>query len=597
MFPLPAQLSEIAALRTVRFADTPFPLLLVAHQAAESSGLLVARRGPIEKRVVLARGVPVECRSNLAHETFSRFLAAAGRLTDEEANATLSRALARGVLLGEILVEEGRMDSTELQRLLQQSLARKLFDLFTWRDGEVSFESGEFTTPAALKVKVARLVLTGIERFVAQETIDSAIAPHAGALFARHPAAAARTEELRPTAREKTLLTALETPRRLEELLPIAAVPLEELSRQLWGLALLGLVIPAERLGSLARPAEHAPPPPTPAPPAVEPAPHSPAPPAPLPSPAPPAAAPSTPPTARTPPTPPILEIETPLPFLSRPESAAPPGLAPTEAARIRQEVANAFGKMREQDPFDLLAAVDARSVDELRACYFAFARRFAPWRFEAPELQSAAPAAEELFAAGAIAFGRLSDAKECEALRTARLKRTETPPPSAPVPPASPATLPAAVPPPLSPPGATHRSAGPVPASFRIQTDLLDPELQYKKGRALKDAKRWGAALQQFDFAADCDPQNGAYRAEAAHCRFLLAPTSMGGKALDELKEAQRIDPDSITPYLYAGEIAAHLGRFEEAETFLRHAARRLGPADRRALDALRELAKRRKK
>ena len=568
MFPLPAHLREIAALPSVRFAATPFPLLLVAHQAAESSGLLVARRGPIEKRVVLDHGVPVECRSNLAHETFSRFLAAAGRLTDEEANAILSRSVARGVLLGEILVEEGRMDATELQRLLQQSLARKLFDLFTWRDGEVTFESGEFTTPAALKVKVARLVLTGIERFMPQETIDAAIGPHAGALFARHPDAAALAEELRPTARERALLAALEPPRRLEELLPIVGLPLDELSRQIWGLALLGLVVPAERLPGLGRDAADAlPPAPTPV-------------------------------LAESlldvsPPGAPVAAIETELPLPAPPVSAPAPAPSLAETARIREAVASAFGKMRDQDPFDLLAAADARTVDELRACFFAFARRFAPWRFEVPELRSAAPAAEELFAAGAIAFARLSDARECEALRTARLKRAEAAP-SAPAPAALPAT---AAPPPLSPPGATHRSAGPAPASFRIETDLLDPELQYKKGRALKEAQRWGAALQQFDFAADCDPQNGAYRAEAAHCRFLLAPNSMAGRALDELKEAQRIDPESITPYLYAGEIAAHLGRFDDAETYLRSAAKRLGPADRRALDALRDLAKKRKK
>ena len=120
---------------------------------------------------------------------------------------------------------------------------------------------------------------------------------------------------------------------------------------------------------------------------------------------------------------------------------------------------------------------------------------------------------------------------------------------------------------------------------------------MQSRKGRALKEGERWSQALQQFAFAADCDAQNGAYRAEAAHCRFLLAPTSMGVQALEELREAQRIDPEAITPYLYAGEIAAQLGRFEEAETHLRSAARRLGPTDRRALDALRDLAKKRKK
>jgi len=306
------------------------------------------------------------------------------------------------------------------------------------------------------------------------------------------------------------------------------------------------------------------------------------------------------------------------------------PGLSPEDPARIRERVATAFAELRHQDPFDLLAAHDSATAEEVRAHYFDFARQFAPWQFANPELRSAVPAAEELFAAGAIAFARLSDAKEREALCSARRWRrgeavqpaeptramdpeppvpsTPSTPPMPPIPPAlsppapavaaalAPAASPIspAVPAALSPPSATHRTSA---ASFRIETDLLDPALQYKKGRALKEAQRWSQALQQFDFAADCDPQNGAYRAEAAHCRFLLAPTTMGAKALDELKEAQRIDPDSITPYLYAGEIAAQLGRFDEAETHLRSAARRLGPADRRALDALRDLAKKRKK
>ena len=588
MFPLPSHLLEIAGLPTVRLADTPFPLLLVAHHAAESTGMLVARRGPIEKRVVLDHGVPVECRSNLAHETFSRFLAAAGRLTPEEANAVLARSVASGVLFGEALVAEGRMETVELHRLLQQSLARKLFDLFTWRDGEVAFESGAFATAAALKVKVQRLVLTGVERFVPQETIDAALGPIASSLLARHPEAAVLAGELRPTERERALLASLEQPRRLEELLPIAGLPREELSRQIWGLALLGLVIPADRLPGLAGRSE----PPTaagplPAPPPTHPAPlASTAPVAPVTAAAP---LPATPPAPEPPSSPPA-------PFA--------PAIAPSSEApaKVRERVAEAFGKLRGQDPFDLLCAADATNVDEIRERYFAFARLFAPWQFESPELRSAAPAAEELFAAGALAFARLSDAKEREALRAARRAHQG---PAAPKPgmpekaTAPPALRPAAAAaaPPLSGPGATHRSAGPTPASFRIETDLLDPEVQWKKGRALKEAQRWSQALQQFEFAADCDAQNGAYRAEAAHCRFLLAPTSMAAKALEELKEAQRIDPEAVTPYLYAGEVAAQLGRFDEAETHLRAAAKRLGPADRRALDALRDLAKKRKK
>ncbi len=535
MFLQPSQLAGLAALATVQLAETPFPVLLLAHHAAESTGLLVARRGPIEKRVVLVRGVPVDCRSNLAHETFSRFLAASGRLSEAEAHGVLTRSVARGALLGEVLVAEGLMDAAELHRLLQQSLARKLFDLFTWRDGEITFEAGEFATAAALKVKVARLVLTGVERFVPQETIDSAIGPLAGTLLALPPDAATRVEELRPSEREKALLGALVQPRRLEELLPLCALSVPELSRTIWGLALLGLVVPADRLAAPGRsPAA------SPIPPAVEPV--------------------LAPPAA-------WIEIEDPI---------------ARESARLQEEVARAFASFRGQDAFELLAANRDATDDEIRACFLAFARRFAPWQFERRELEQAAPAARELFIAGALAFARLCDSHERAALRSPH--PLSAPSPVSPSTPAAPSPLAAAVP-------------RPSPSPLRIETDLLDAALQYKKGRALKEAKRWVQARKQFEFAADCDPQNGAYRAEAAHCGFLLAPTTAGAKALAELEEAQRIDPESITPYLYAGEIATQLGRFSEAETYLRTAARRLGPEDRRALDALRELAKKRKK
>ena len=77
----------------------------------------------------------------------------------------------------------------------------------------------------------------------------------------------------------------------------------------------------------------------------------------------------------------------------------------------------------------------------------------------------------------------------------------------------------------------------------------------------------------------------------------LLLSPASEGKNALEELREAQRVDPKSVEALMYHAEIAAQLGLFEDAETSLRQAARLLGPDDRRALDALRELSATRKK
>ena len=575
VFPLPAHLSELAALSTVQLADTPFPLLLVAHQAAESTGLLVARRGPIEKRVVLDHGVPVDCRSNLAHETFSRFLAASGRLTATEANAVL-RAIGRAWRAARRDPrQEGRMDATELHRLLQQSLARKLFDLFTWRDGEVTFESGDVHAAAALKVKVARLVLTGIERFVPQETIDGAIGPLAGSLFARPPRRrGARRGAAAQSASERTARRA-RTPRRLEELLPIAAVAAGGAESRDLGAGPARARDPGRpSLLSLSRSVQR----PSASDGARSLGPrrqgHSDA------GAADPAA-----------PTPQSHEIRR-SPPRAQPGPASGPGAgggradSPTGGDGLREDSA-----IRTRTTFWPRANRPAGRRDA-RALLRSSPAEFAPWRFERPELQSAAPAAEELFAAGALAFARLNDAKERAALLRARSRcaglalRRQSSRARRSLPPRAPAR-----------PG--RRIAAPGRLRPRSASRPICSTRSCSTRRAGRSRKRSGGRRRcsSSTFAADCDPQNGAYRAEAAHCRFLLAPSSMGARRSTSSSEAQRIDPEAITPYLYAGEIAAQLGRFDEAETHLRSAARRLGPTDRRALDALRDLAKKRKK
>ncbi len=506
--------------------------------------MLVAKRARIEKRVLLDHGVPVDCRSNLAHETLSRFLVTAGRLTEEAANEALGRSVAQEKLLGEMLVAEGKLEAADLQRLLQQNLARKLFDLFTWREGEVRFESGSVPSAAAHKVKVPRLVLTGVERFVPQEVVERAVSAMAGTLMVVDANSGAQRDELRPTARESALLDVLVRPRRLEELMTELSAPADELVRLIWGLALLGIVVPADRLGSGAF-LQLQPPTPTPAV-AVA---------------APPAPSIQTPRASV-----PAIAAATPSSPAAAAPAAAAPEISPEKARKIREDVRRAYATFRHRDPFDLLGAGEDSTAAEIRERYFALARDFAPWRFEAPELRQVAEEAKELFAAAAVAFAKLADPREREALRSERRRLRD----------------------------AARREAS--ASYFKIETDLLDATAQYKKGVALKEAKKLSQALQQFDFAADCDPQNGTYRAEAAYCRFLLAPTTMGVKSLAELVEAQRVDPESAPAYLYAGEIATRLGRAAEAERHYRKAAKLLGPDDRRALDALRESTKKKK-
>lgn len=559
---------ELLALREVRVAEVPFASLLLAHHAAHTTGTLRARRGPVDKRVLLEQGVPVDCRSNLLHETLSRYLVSLGRLTEEAGNEAVAESAARGVRLGEILIERGVVEAPELTRLLQQNLAKKLLDLFTWADGEVAVEIAPHHADSALKVKVPQLVLTGVTRFMPQAAIERAIAPHAGGEVTRHPSPAAAAAETKLGERERALLDALDRPKRLEELLAATGLETTELVRSLYALLLLDLVVPAARAAESATPPAAVATPPAP-PAALTTAPAS--------EPTAPAPAPVAPPRATPPPSLSAAHaIESPratappaaVPRASTPApSASPAAVPPADHSALLNRVSQLFLDHRQKDAFDLLGVREEALEPEIESRYLDFARELAPWRFEEPGLRLVADYARELFVAGARAYAELADrARRSELVTRRKIARED-------------------------------RDREKRAAYHRIDTDLLDPALQFRKGMALLEAGKTQAALQQLEFAADCDPQNGRYRAEVARCRFLLSPTTGGKQALEELKEAERIDPHAVELFLYHGEIAAELGRFEEAEGALRQAAKLLGPADRRALDALRDLATKRKK
>ncbi len=125
-------------------------------------------------------------------------------------------------------------------------------------------------------------------------------------------------------------------------------------------------------------------------------------------------------------------------------------------------------------------------------------------------------------------------------------------------------------------------------PRGTAIQTDLLDPEAQFKKGTELLAAGQEKKALELLQYAADLDAQNPVYRAEAAMCRFRVHGDA--GKPLEELDEAVRIDPRCGLAWYYMGVIQGQSARPAEAEESLRKAIRLMAP-DRRPIEALKEL------
>jgi tetratricopeptide (TPR) repeat protein len=254
------------------------------------------------------------------------------------------------------------------------------------------------------------------------------------------------------------------------------------------------------------------------------------------------------------------------------PAAAAVPAAAASSAAagaaaleRRRNEIIQAYLSYRRLDAFDLLGVDEDASPGAVELRYLDFARRFAPWALGGPELADMEEQARDLFLAGARAYSELLDLELRNALLFRRKSRRE------------------------------ERDRRPAADLHAIKTDLLDPEVQYRKGRALADAGKFQEAAVLFEFAAVCDPQNGLYSAELAYSRFCIAP-GQGVKALKELHETLRRDPDCGLAVYYTGEIHRQMGDREDAEKMLRRAIKMMAP-DRRPIEALKQLSAERRR
>jgi len=502
-----AELDAIADAPRGDLANTPFAVLLFALARAERSVTLTITRQPQVKEITIERGVPVHCRSNLAHETLSRFMQSTGDLDEAVATECFSEACARGVRFGDVLLDRGVINAEDLRRILQKNLAKKLLDGFSWLQGKYGLSEFPDKVDSSLRVNVSQLIIIGVTRFATQAQVDASIGPLIGQPLGLHPNPFFRIEEIRMAPRQRSIIEALgNAPMRIDELATATGIDDEDLTRILFALNLIGMVIGSTPAAASVRKARPTPP-----------------------------SRPATTPSVKIP--------------IAEPSDDARPVEDKNRRTALMEMVLN----YRRKDAFDLLGVDPDGFGREAQEKFLDFAQEFAPWTYP----DDLAADARRVFIAGARAFAELSDPDRRQALANRRQGR--------------------------------ETRQGSVD-TFRIETDLLDPDVQFRKGRALMAEGNYRDAIAQFSYASDLDPQNGRYRAELAYCKYLFNPQAGGPIAIAELKKALRIDPGAGLAHFYQGEILADMDLPDQAQEALRKAIKPMSP-DRRPVEALKRL------
>ena len=115
--------------------------------------------------------------------------------------------------------------------------------MFTWNEGEFRWLDDEEPLPdSSLKVKVPQLILTGVTKLAPQEEVDMAVGPLVGKRLVLHPSPPFPLDDLRLTARQSLLAEALRPGRRMGELAEATGLPVDEITRVLYALSILGVV-------------------------------------------------------------------------------------------------------------------------------------------------------------------------------------------------------------------------------------------------------------------------------------------------------------------------------------------------------------------
>ncbi|HLG20171.1 MAG TPA: DUF4388 domain-containing protein [Bdellovibrionota bacterium] len=353
---LPAELTQ------GDFLKTPFPAVLWRLAGLKFTGVLEAKRGEVSKKIFLENGHPVSAESNLLHETIGKFLVEQKQITPEQEQSALVQSLEKGKPLGEILLSMGAIDPARLYESLQENLAGKILDVFSWDRGE--FSAAEDTTflerITPLKTATVRLILRGIESSFPLSRLEAEGFGKPGRTYRLVSKAPRDAEILQLTTEEVKALKTLKEGQTVESFATSQNVSEETARRRMYAFHLFGLLEEAsagtrelsldELVGAT------------------------------------------------------LLQALKPVEPAKSVEKTDPETLA------LANEIASDHMKLMSLNYFELLGAEETATAVAIRDKFMEFAVRYSPSKFRAPALGEFRDRADEILLRGVKAFGTLSE-------------------------------------------------------------------------------------------------------------------------------------------------------------------------------------------
>lgn len=533
-----------------RIQDKSFAQLLAEAHRTRFQGALRLRRGTVKKIVYFRNGTPELVKSNLLVECLGRVLVKEKLISEAECEESLRRMKQSRRMQGTVLIEMGCISPHNLQHALVLQLQHKIYDAFSWDDGEYQFidDAPLPAEPLSIGMTAAQLIHEGVKRSYDERRLFHAFSGHDHEYVHPSDVPLYALQDAGLAAEEHELLQLADGHKTLATLRALELLPAFETDRFFFAMQCAQMVTfratpsdgrPRVSFADIAA-AQKGPPPlravPPPLPPPL------PAKKAPLDLPwndaklaAPVAHVPPTPSSSAPPPPPPPAPKPAPvvarsagslLPELS--EVVSLPRLSGQEGAQ-REKLAQKFAAMRKLDYFEILGVKQSATREDIKRAYFALAKEYHPDRHFSSASAETRALAQQIYDLISTAHDTLTDVNERRRY-VEDLKAGEKRPDDADV------------------------------------GRILAAEGKFQRGEELMRQRHYADAHKLFREAISLYPEEGEFHAWEGWAHFQANPAA-SEDSMRSIERAVGLNPRLDKSYLFLGYIYKASGRPDRAE------------------------------
>lgn len=541
----------------------PFARILADAFRSKFQGAVRLRRGNVKKIVYFREGTPELVKSNLLIECLGQVLVREKMISEAECEESLKRMKASKRMQGTVLIEMGCISPHNLQHALVLQLQHKIWDAFSWDDGEYQFVPNAPlpAEPLSIGMTCAQIIHEGVKRTYDQKRLFKAFSGLDGQYVYPSDDPLYALQDVGLGAEEDELLKLADGHKTLATLRALGVLPAFETDRFFFAMQCAQMVefksqqaqgkrrISYADVAAAVKPQPRPPPLPAMPPPLPPPLPANKRPmpqqaaaplldlpwsdaklaapvaklDGPIPPP-PPAASPQPPPAAKAP----VIakSAGSLLPELS--EVVSLPRLSGREGAE-REKLVAKFAAMKKLDYFELLGVKWSAGREDIKRAYFTLAKEYHPDKHFSSASTEVRAVAQQIYDLISTAHDTLTDAAEKKRYVTELEKGAHQP---------------------------DDADVG----------KILAAEGKFQRGEELMRLGQFGDAYKLFKEAITLAPEEGEFHAWTGWAMFKADP----GRAEDAMRAIEQsinLNPRLDKGYLFLGYIHKVTGRPDRAQ------------------------------